>query len=84
MIPPHDSLLVLLDDVRASRPPIWQADEWGRWLQAIAQCIAAVPTAERRWACCVLVAQDLSTAMPGMPMSVGYGVVEAAVRKASV
>jgi hypothetical protein len=79
----HDSLMVLLDDIRASRPPCYLADEWTRWLQACAQCLLALPTEERQWAASVLVAGDIMQASPGIPMALAYGIVQEAMQRAA-
>jgi hypothetical protein len=76
-----DSLHLLFQETRQSRPPVWQADEWQNWLQAIGQVIAAFPSRERQWAVAALVANDLVVAMPGLSLPVAYHVVEEAVQR---
>lgn len=77
-----DALVQMVDDLRASRPMIAQADEWARWERGIVQAIAALPTPEQQWASVVLVAQDLVQAMPGMPLAMAYGFLCAKVKTA--
>lgn len=67
-----DSLSVMLDDLRTHRPQIYQADEWAAWEAAMVQALAALPK-DRQWAAVVLVANDLTAAMPGLPLQVTYG-----------
>jgi hypothetical protein len=78
-----DALMVLLDEVRTQRPPVYLADEWAAWLQAVAQCICALPTAPRQWAAAVLVAGDLINASPGLSMLMAYAAVQEAVQRAA-
>ena len=79
----QDALMVLLDDVRASRPPIYDGDLFPAWLEAVGQVLAAVPQPERRWAFTVLVAQDLLDAVPGLTLAMAYGAINEAVQRAS-
>jgi hypothetical protein len=67
-----DSVSEMLDDLRTHRPQIYQADEYATWEAAIVQALAAFPK-ERQWAAVVLVANDLTVAMPGMPLPMAYG-----------
>ena len=83
MIHATDSLLVLLDDVRKSRPPVYDADLFGQYLAAIGQVLAALPETPQRWACMVLVAQDLIQAIPGLNMLMAYATVQEAVQRAA-
>jgi hypothetical protein len=79
----HDSLLELFMELRRSRPPVYLANEWASWLQAIGQTIAALRMPERRWAW-TLIASNLSLSMPGLPLAMAFGVVGNAVRNAAI
>lgn len=72
-----DSLLELFESVRRDRPPIYLADEWAHWLDAIGKVLAAFPTEARRWAAAVLVANDLVRAMPGLSLPTAYRMIAA-------
>ena len=69
-----DSLHTMLLDLRTARPrPHDGAQAWNDWLESIMQVIRALPSPQSRWACVVLVADDLARAFPGMPLSMTYG-----------
>jgi hypothetical protein len=74
-----DVLIDMIDELRATRPPCYLADEWQAWLNAIGQAITALPTQAQRWAATILVANDLVQAMPGLPLSVAFVRVQAAI-----
>ena len=78
----RDCAVEIFDDIRASRPPIYDGDAWQSWLCAIGDCISALPTQQQRWAATVLCGDDLATAMPGMPLSLAYHTILEAVLKA--
>jgi hypothetical protein len=69
-----DVLLDMVDELRRTRPPIYQADEWRLWIDAMGQTIAAFPT-ERQWAVTALVANDLVVAMPGLCLPIAYQMI---------
>ena len=71
----RDCAVEIFDDIRASRPPIYDGDAWQSWLCAIGDCISALPTQKQRWDATVLCGDDLATAMPGLPLSLAYHVV---------
>ena len=75
--------MVLLDDIRASRPPVYDGDRFPLWLEAVGQVLAAMPQPERRWAFTVLVGQDLLDAVPGLTLAMAYGAVNEAVQRAA-
>ena len=77
-----DALCELFDQVRAQRPPIYDADAWQSWLCAIGDCISALPTRDQRWASTILVANDLVLAMPGTPLSMAHLMIQTAVFRA--
>ena len=73
-----DCIQELFNELRSQLPPlpslVSNADARMAWLSGMAQIIAALPTAEQRWACVVLLANDLVTLRyPGMPLSMAYG-----------
>jgi hypothetical protein len=70
-----DSLTDMLAELQQRRPPVYDADRWAQWLEAVGQVIAAYPTIERRWACVVILANDLVEAMPGVSLPTAYGVL---------
>lgn len=74
-----DAIVQMLDELRGQRPPVFDADAFGNWEAAIGQAISALPLAEQRWAATVLVANDLCTAMPGMPLSMAFFRVQTAI-----
>lgn len=74
-----DVILDMLAELRQTRPPVYDADRWRTWLDAIGQTIAALPTVERRWAATTLVAGDVVAAMPGLCLWEAYGTIERAV-----
>jgi hypothetical protein len=80
----RDCLIVMLEQVRHQRPPIYLSDEWQNWLCAIGDCISALPTRDQRWAAGVLVANDLVLAMPGLSLAMAHFTVLEAVMKASL
>ena len=67
----RDSLVTMFDDIRAERPPIYDAARWGEWIAALRQVIQQLPTYDQRWASVALVADDLAGAM-GMPLACAY------------
>jgi len=74
-----DSLVDLFTDLRESRPHIANATAWHEWVRAMAQTICEFPTAERRWACRVLLADDLVKAMPGLSLPFAYRIIADAI-----
>ncbi|MGH8103784.1 MAG: hypothetical protein ACREJQ_04600 [bacterium] len=68
-----DSLQVMLLDVRKSRPALCDVAAMAAWLDALTQLVQALPKPHQRWAAVVLVADDLTSAMPGIPLSLAYG-----------
>jgi len=79
----QDCLIVMLEQVRQQRPPVFMADEYANWLCAIGDCIAALPTQDQRWAAGVLVANDLVLAMPGLSLAMAHLSILEAVMKAT-
>ena len=67
-----DSLMQMFQDLRAKRPPVYLADERQQWVAALAQVVQAIPKPERRWACLVLVANDVAQSMPGCSLAVVF------------
>lgn len=65
----RDILIDMFDELRRTRPAVYLADEFLLWYSAVGQTIAAFPTEERRQACCLLVANDLCRAMPGLSLA---------------
>jgi len=80
----RDCAVEIFDDIRASRPPIYDGDAWQSWLCAIGDCISALPTQQQRWAATVLVANDLVLAMPGLSLAMAHLSILEAVMKASL
>lgn len=73
-----DAVQEMFNELRSQLPPlpslVSNADARMAWLSGMAQIIAALPTAEQRWACVVLLANDLVTLRyPGMPLPMAYG-----------
>jgi hypothetical protein len=79
-----DSLLEVLMELRRDRPPVWDCDARLEWFEAIGQVISAMHDPARQWAAKVLIASDLATSMPGLPLALAFGVVENAVRNAAI
>ena len=71
----------LFSELRAKRPAIYLADERQQWIEALAEVVQAMPKPERRWACCVLIANDLAQAMPGLALSMLFQSTAAALLK---
>lgn len=68
-----DALTQMIEDLRAARPKIYQAEAWAQWERGIVQAISALPTQEQQWAAIVLVANDLLEDMPGLSLAMAYG-----------
>ncbi len=72
-----DCIQEMFNELRSQLPPLpslnCDADARTNWLSGMAQIIAAMPTPEQRWACVVLLANDLVTLRyPGMQLSMAY------------
>ena len=72
-----DAVQEMFNELRSQLPPLpslnSDADARTNWLSGMAQIIQALPSAEQRWACVVLLANDLVTLRyPGMPLSMAY------------
>jgi hypothetical protein len=78
----HDSLLELFLELRQSRPPIYLADEFGHWKEAIGQVLAAVHSPSQRWAMMILVASDINASTPGPWSDRAFMELEEAVHRA--
>jgi hypothetical protein len=78
-----DSLVDIFSDLRHSRPPVWDCDARLAWFAAIGQVLAAMHDPARQWACKILIASDLATSLPGMPIDLAFVVVQQAVNKAA-
>lgn len=63
-----DALNQMIDDLRAHRPKVYDADEIGRWYAALAHVVQALPQFEQRWASVALVSDDMARAM-AMPIA---------------
>ena len=74
-----DILTDMLADLQATRPPIYDFERWQAWLAAVGQTVSAFPTVERRWACVVILANDLCLAMPGLSLALAYNTLAHAV-----
>ena len=71
-----DSLVELFDSIRHERPPIYCADEYAAWERSMGQVLLGFTNYEQQWACKVLIANDLSCHIPGLPLSMAYARVE--------
>jgi hypothetical protein len=63
-----DARAILFEDIRAARPPIFDADQYESWREAIGQSILAYPETADRWACVTCLAHDLINAYPHIAM----------------
>lgn len=63
-MPTIDSRALLFEDIRAARPPIFDADRYESWREAIGQAILAYHDTADRWACVMALAHDLINAHP--------------------
>jgi len=67
-----DVVVTMFDELRAQRPPVYDADRWNAWLASLAQVVQAVPRFEQRWACVALLADDVAAALPGVPVGMAF------------
>lgn len=79
----QDCLIVLFDNVRAQRPPVYDCDLWQSWLCAIGDCISALKSQRQRWAATVLIANDIADSLPGTPLAIAHLTILEAVTKAA-
>ena len=68
------AILEMVAELRSQLPPlpalVSDADERTRWLSAMRDLIAALPTTRQRTACVIQLADDLVTLRyPGLPLS---------------
>ena len=77
-----DALITMFNELRATRPPIYDGDKWPIWEDQISQVIANMPTRDQRWASVMLLADDLSQSLPGMPKVVAFLRIQDAVLRA--
>jgi hypothetical protein len=76
-----DVLDIMLDELRHSRPPIYDADAYGIWESQIGQAIAAIGTQSLRFTAMRLVAEALAYATPGLSREMAFLRVAIAVIK---
>lgn len=67
-----DCLVQMVDELRAARPMIYDADRFRPWIEGLRETVQALPRFDQRWASVVLVADDLAKAMPCMPMGMAF------------
>ena len=67
-----DVMNAMFDDLRAQRPPVYDADRWSAWLASLAQVVQAMPRFEQRWALVALLANDVVRAVPGVPVGMAF------------
>ena len=70
----RDCLTVLIDDLRGSRPPIYEMERFAQWGKTYAQAVQALPAFEQRWAAVALIANDLAGAH-AIPVSLAFRVL---------
>lgn len=68
-----DCLVEMVDELRAQRPKIYDADRFQPWVEAMRAAVQASPRLEQRWATVALVADDLAQELSGAPIGMTYG-----------
>lgn len=69
----RDCLVEMVDELRAQRPKIYDADRFTPWLEAMRVAVQALPRLDQRFATVALVADDLAKELPGAPLGMTYG-----------
>lgn len=67
-----DCLVQMVDELRALRPPVYDADQFGTWIAGLRETVQALPRFDQRWASVALVADDLAKAEPCMPLGMAF------------
>jgi hypothetical protein len=70
----RDCLTVLIDDLRGSRPPLYESERFAEWGKTYAEAVQALPRFEQRWAAVALTANDLAGAH-ALPVSLAFPVL---------